>query len=472
MSDSRTGKSLDNLREAFIALEKSEVPPSHGGTAPCLTLIRLRDLAINASLTTQADVRHLKTCRKCTVRLRAMQSELGTDPQTTFDAAITDVQLSLSRFAYAEPRARELFHRLHAHREEPDRIFTWHHVHDPILALRDHHGPGGEEDAESIVAMTMIAIRCALADPSTPFAHDLDAAWPVITMIRSMATETRSDRRVAARFAAGYAGIVRVAPVPLRAALTYALRMLIRSPQLEHLAIDIAARIAKHDDPAAESILIALSNTEWQQLTALLPIATRRQVNPELLTVTGWLHDLEESLRTHVPFSGIVSTIQKNVCELVAKMLEEEDPVSSLPRLLRIRHYLAEAACRMSGAARHTFEFFMGGPAQLVMESAQLADRRFFIAVEVLSAIGPNPSVIRTMTGLLDTPDPALRQALFVYFLELSERAPAATHPLSIFGDRAATMAKDDPEIAALIDWSRLHLEQQTARVKKEAASV
>jgi hypothetical protein len=490
MFDSRTGKSLDNLREAFIALEKAEARPSHADTSPCLTLIRLSKLANNASAATLADIRHLKKCRRCTVRLSAMQKELGTDAETKFETAVTTVKRSLSRFSDAERFARQLFHHLHVHRGEPDRMFTWQHVHGPVLALRGLHSAGDEEDAESIVAMTSIAVSSAVSDVLTPFAQDLDAAWPVVTMMLQTGAETsRLSTRVSSRFAREYVDIALIAPVPLKGAFTYGLRTLLnRSPQLEYLALDIAAHFAGHDDPATESILTTLSNTEAPQLTPMLPIRARRQADQELLTMNGWLNELDERLRVRDSFSGIVGTVQKYVSELVAQMLEDRDSTSVLQRLLRTRHYVSNAVSRMSGAARYAFEYCMGDFARLLMERAQRADRQFFIATNVLSAIGPNPSVIRVMTELLDTPDIAMRQALFVYFLDAVSLASAdgpfrftgegsdwvfegtTTHPLTGFGNRAAAMAKDDPEIAALIQWSLLHPESHTGRVKKVPA--
>lgn len=492
MSDARIDTPLPNLWQAFAALEKSEVKSPHGDVGRCLTLIRLRDLATDARLTRSADARHLKRCRKCSVRLSAMQSELGTDAATRFNSALENDRRNLSRFATAERLARELFDRLHAHRGAPDQEFDWSEIHATVQVLRGHHGPGEEEDAESVIVMTSTAIRSALADASTPFARSLDAAWPVVLMLATTGIEAaRHSDRISNRFAYEYAGIVQSAPAPLRAALTYGLgKFLRRNPPLERIASGVVMHLVRYDDPEIHSILTMLSQTEAPQLK-LVVRTDRTQADPRLASINASLSELAERVRMQGDLSDIVSTVQITTSEMLARILEDGDAMSKLLQLLLTRHYLASAAKQINDRWPHTLDRFdyMGGIGSAVMRNAQHADHQYFVATEVVSAIGRNPSAIGFMADLLEIPNPSLRQALFVYLHELADRSPAipfrfvgegsnwvfeggASAPTAIFGNRAAALAKEDPEIAALIEWSQLHRVAHTKSVGKQPVRV
>jgi hypothetical protein len=475
MSDARTDNRFDNLRQAFAALEKSEVKSPHADAGPCLSLFRLRDLATDASITTSGDSRHLHKCRNCSVSLSAMQSELGTDPKTKFDSKLVEYTRTLLRFDIAEKHARELFDRIHVHREEPDRSFTWSHMHAPVQALRRHHSPGEHQDAESIVAMISAAIHSALADASTPFAQSLDAAWPIVMMMVTTGEAVRHNDHLAARFAGEYADIMRSVPVPLKAALAYGIGKFVQGgPQLERIGTGIVMRLAEHGDPTAHSILTMLSDTEVPALKLALATSAPTRVDPQLVTVNTWLNDLKQRLHLQGDLSAIVSTVQNKVCDMLASIFKDGDSTSQLLQLLLTRHYLSGAVSRINKRWPNTLDSFhyMGDIACVVMRNAQYANHQYFVASEVVSAIGSNLSAVRAMADLLETPDTEMRQALFVWRLELACGTSLAetADAISNFDNSAATMAKDDPEIAALVDWSWLHVETHVKKVNEQRA--
>jgi hypothetical protein len=487
MSSERIDQPFAKLRQAFDAFEKSEVRSPHRDPGNCLTLVHLGYLAADAGLTSSADVHHLKNCRKCSVRLSTMQSELGTDPKTRFEQALAEDRRELSRFAIAEPQACNLFHRLHAHREDPDRHSIWSEVHSTVQALRGHHSPGDEEDVKSIVVMTSTAVRSVLADALTPFAWSLDAAWPIVLMMARTGIEAaRHGVSLAARFACGYAEIIHGAPAPLKAALTYGIGKLLRhDPQLQRIAIDIVIQLVRYNDPATFSILTMLCDTEAPKLKLVVQPETCVEADPRLTSINASLKELAERVRVQGDLSGIVSTVQINSCELLAKTLEDGDTTLKLQQLLLTRYYLSSAASQVNERWPNTLDRFhyLGGIVNAVMRDAQYADHQYFVATEIISAIGANPSAIRFMAEMLDIPDHSLRQALFVYFLELADSVPfrfvgegnnwvfesAAEVPIGVFGNRAAAMAKEDSEIAELIEWSHLHQTCMKALSKQSA---
>jgi len=275
---------------------------------------------------------------------------------------------------------------------------------------------------------------------------------------------------VVTRFAAGYAEIVHSAPAPLKAALTYGIgKFLERGPQLERIANNIMMRLVDDDNPETRAILTMLSEART--------LKARPQTDPYITSINISLSDLAERLRARGDLSGIISTVQIKTCELLTKTLLERDATLKLRHLLLTRHYLSSAASQINKRWPNTIDRFsyMGDIVSDVMRNARYADNQYFVATEIISAIDANSSAIRFMTDQLETPDDSLRQALFVYFLELIGRSPAAAPfrfvgrgnswvfegeagcPISIFGSRAAAMAKEDPEIAALVEWSQLH---------------
>jgi hypothetical protein len=307
-------------------------------------------------------------------------------------------------------------------------------------------------------------------------------------MVRTGIEAARHGDRIAARFACGYADIVHSVPAPLKAALTYGVGKFLRSDrQLERIAIDIVIQLVAHDDSTTHSILTMLSDTEAGELKLVVQADARIQADPRLTSINASLNDLAERVRVQGDLSGIVSTVQINACELLAKTLEDGDATFKLRQLLLTRHYLSSAASRINERWPNTLDRFhyLGGIVSAVMCNAQYADHQYFAATEIISAIGANPSAIRFMADLLEIPDHSLRQALFVYFLDLADRSPTAVpfrfvgegnnwifeevaaYPISIFGNRAAVMAKEDPEIAALIEWSQLH-QSYTDAVSKQ----
>lgn len=485
MSDSLAGKSLANLREAFIALHKSKVTSPHGDIGPCLSLIRLRDLAQKPYITTSTDSRHLTKCHKCSVRFQAMQLELDITPPALFEAALSQVKRKYSRFAVAERFARDLFHRLHA-RGELDRISTWQDIHGPALALRRHHCPGEEENAESIVEMTMSAIGSALADASTPFARSLDAIWPLAAMLVKLGAEAaRHQDRVPAQFVHDYAALVAVVPIPIKAMLTYNLHALLDCAPTERIAREIAIRVTYQHHPATSSVLELLAAIERLDRNRIVPRGTQEW---NLLSVDNRLTELNDRLRVHSDVCLIGNVVQRNVCEMMCRIFESDDSTEQLVQLLLTRHYLSSAATSIQEQRPHAIESVLGDVARMVMHNAQLADHQYFAATEVLSAIGPTDSVMHVMAELLATPDEDLRRALFVRFANASDHTSSevpfgfAGHgakwvfegnhdaPIATFGNRAAAMANDDHEIASLIDWSRLHLEAHGEEMKMTVA--
>lgn len=446
MSESLNGKPLANLREAIIALEKLEVKSPHGDIGRCLTLSRLRDLARTPQLTTFADSRHIAKCRKCTVRTHAMQRELRVDPRARFKKKASKLEHKCIRFADAKEIAHDLFDRLHDHCGESDHK-TWNEIHSPVLALRRHHGHCEKEDAESIVAMTFAAAGSALSDAATPFARSLDAVWPIVVMVRNLSAEVarHGDECVAVRFADEYAAVVKSVPVPIRAALTYAVH--------------------------------GWTADSGQQTEG---------VN-DLATVDRWIGELDERLRVQGDVSGIFSTIHKHVCTLMKPIFDAADPIAQLVQLLVTQHYLRRVVANIHDRLPHTVNSFhyLGDLAKVILRHAQHANHQYFVAIEALSAIGANQSIMQAMTELLDSPDDDLRRALFIYFTGIAERAQTPTplrfigekndwtfegapgHPAATFAARAVAMAKHDADIASLVEWSWLHLDPRANKVKK-----
>jgi len=488
MSDSLNGKSLANLRDAVIALENQEVRSPHGDPGPCLTLIRLGNLTHNPSLTTITDSRHIAGCRKCTVRIRAMQRELGKEPRLAFEAAVSELKRELPRFAEAEAVAHEVFHHIHDLCGEPEHS-TWDEIHGPVLALRRHHSHGEKDDAESIVVMTFTAVAAALADAATPFARGLDAAWAPVQMIVNLGAEVvqHHHEQVAKRFVEGYVAVVEATPAPIRSALTYGLRALLDRPHTKQVATEIVAYIAGHGDSAVDSIVDALASTEQPHLKPIVHTGTR---GSDLLTIDRWIDELDDRLRVQGDISAIVSAVQKNVGALLTPVFDGIDPAAQLRQLLVTRHYLSRAVAHIHDHFPHTIDFvhYLGDLAYVVMHEAQLRDHQYFVAIETLSAIGANQPIMKVMTELLDTPDDDMRRALFLYFLGIADRAHTATplrfigekndwtfeggngHPITTFAAGAVALAKHDSDIAALVDWSRLHLDRKAEKVKKHIA--
>lgn len=481
MSDSLSNQSWTTLRDAFIALDASKVK-SHHDIGPCLSLVRLRDLARYPQFVSTTDARHFASCHKCFHRMNTMQSELKANAIDNFEDSLSEIKSNFSRFATAERLARNLFVRLHAHRGEPDPIPNWE-IHEPVLALRHHHCPGDEEDARSIVTMTMSAIGSALCDATTSFARNLDAAWPIAVLLTNVGVEaaTHHDARLATRFAGHYADVIAVAPTPIGSMLTYNLHALLSRPRTATLARDIACRVSAHQRPATDAILRILIAIDCGGLPERSSLGAT-----DLLGVNAWVGQLRDAILDSRDVGPALQIFRQNLCTSMKALLESDDITEQLKQLLATRYYVASAVTLLQEGAE--ISHHLGDLARIVVQAAQSADHQYFVATETIAAMGPNTSVARVMSDFLDVPDDDMRRALFMYFVDaLEESAPlGASHfvshgglwtfeaerdaPVAIFGSRAAAMAQGDPEIAHLIQWSQLHLVRRKIGVASERA--
>lgn len=462
--DPKTGgkKPLGKLKEALAAYSDREKLLHDDCT--CLSLGRLRNLALNSGLTTATEVGHLMNCRRCTVMLRAMQSELGTGAPN----------------ASAEDEFP-----LHGQAEEPERarMLMWR-AHEPARALRHHHHSGVHSDGVAFARLIGESIRAQVADPLTPWAQSFDESWSLTGAMTALAAEaTRLETDYARVVAEAYAGAVRDAPIPLKAVLIWGLRGLSsRGPKYQQTAQTIALRVADDDRGEARVVVGMLVHTRALRVPSGEPWSsliedTRLSVKPFLSNADDEELDAREA-----------STLQKRVIETVKHVIHSHDSLTAVIRLLAARPSLCRA---LEQARRLRAESVFGHVINILMHSAQPKRGSLFLAIELALQVGSVGSVVQAMTDLLEEEDPRLRHALFVYFVEamarqaVSDEMPrfvresggwifegGASHPLEVFGERAARLARRDRSVAALLEWSNDRLAFESNELLAETFSV
>jgi hypothetical protein len=494
------GNPRNRLKEALGAYTRAEQRSLlRQDRSACLTLIRLRDIAQPApqvGSATSAEVVHLQSCRRCAASLRMMQSELDTVPKKTLDKSIVVITKSHRKralwLAESEKRARLLFARLHRHDAELERAHSevWTASHELARALRHCRCTGTPEDLEILLAMTSAAIRAATSDPLTPWSSSVDSSWPVLQLLVEAAAEMHAGSNdEIAKLADVYAAVVRDAPVPLKVVLTYGISGLFdRGPHAQRTALMITTRIADSDDPPAHIILTMLAHTivpqiathvdsvRWNQIAA----AARPHYRPLLRDTEEQLDALRDVIAPSTPHTAVAAVVRKSVYEGTERMLVSADAVETMLRLIALQQYLQKAAHRLDQMSESFAEFVLEDVARLVIRRAVRQEGRMFLATELLAAVRPVAGVAQVMAHLLERGNVSLRRAFFVSFVESYERASSsnpganprfaaeggdrtfeggAPHPFDVFGEHAATLATDDPEIARLVEWSNARLE-------------
>jgi hypothetical protein len=483
-------KRFEKLREALIDHSEREQRSLSVDTSSCISLVRLRDLALEAGRTTSCEVEHLDTCRRCTVLLRSMQSELGTEPEQAFEAALAAIPEPVSAQtpanAHVKSRAGSLFARLHGHGGEPERAHTlmWH-AHDLARALRHYHCTGTHVEVASVTTVLGLAVRTAVRDPLTPWAKCFDYAWPLQVMLVDAAAEAAAHgARGPGSFSELYAGTVRDAPVPLKAVLIYGLCGLSkRGSHFQSMATDIAVRVADGGHPDARGILAMLVETnelhvaQRERWDALVEDA-QPYIVPFLSAAAGERQKLHDALVDDTTPDGIASTVHKSIVEAAEELFQERDAVAATLRLLAARYFIRAAMEQLRFVSQQLAGATFGNVIPVVVRRALRKRGRLFLAIELAAQAGALPAVVRAMADLLEHEDPALRQALFVYFVDaLTRHNPAgaaprfagegaewifeggALHPLRIFGDRAAGLARHDPALRPFLEWSNARIE-------------
>jgi len=482
-------KSQGALKEALATYKANEEKELFRETrsANCLGMVRIRDFARNAALTTTSDVSHLKTCRlRCAVRVRTMQSEFGTDPSSQFEIRLKAVT---NRTDHAERYARELFDRMHGHDEEPERahLRMWQGTHDLARALRHWHHTGTNEDVKSIVTTVFAAIGAALHDSLTPWAWSFDWSWPVVEMMNEgAAAAAEAGGNAADKFAEGYAAVVTETPIPLKAALVYGLAELAarRDPNLDKMVTSIAARIAASEDWDARFLVAMLIRTETPHLEGQLRSKcfqglledTSAAIRPYVTRFDDDAAKLRKVTHSAAPMSAAVAVIRKSVCDATDEILDNRESVTTVLRLLATRAYIGKV---LASAKTTVAGFAFEDITRLIIRRTRRERGQLFLVMQIVAAVRDLQSVANVMTDLLDGSDSDLRQALFVHFVHAYEHTTiqaganprfagegacrtfegGAGHPLNAFGERAALLAREDAELLRLVQWSNERLE-------------